>query len=383
MLRPTRHFARPLRSGLIWPLLLVLLTGCLGSNYRIRSSELDRIAHQPRSERGAVLHATQELSFGPGNISDNDPAATQHMSILVARAAAREAGAAIVRRTPRLRISRGSDAQVQLRAPAPRAEPSGGGAIGGRTSRPSGGGGGGGSGVRDGRAALVIVAIAAVAVSAGVLALALSEGARYDGWLQLDGDHPLHLYRRRPTQPRLWVSVPVMDISPEVAAWADGAILDPHEGRVFQLGRAPLNRRGFVLSAAGTGGRLEALAPERVWGGGVRFGIGGFPIHNLGFQVVTDIQGATGLLNVRFGGEFQGFAPALGRANLGLYFEGGVARARRTEEDRDFVEASGYYGGGGIFQVDLTTRLSFDVRGGFWSANGAFYPSFGAGFSIY
>lgn len=174
-----------------------------------------------------------------------------------------------------------------------------------------------------------------------------------------------------------------MDVSPEVAAWADGAILDPDEGRVFQLGRAPLNRRGFTLAASGAGGQLEALAPEGVWGGGVRFGIGGFPIHNLGVQIVTDIQGATGLLNVRFGGELQGFAPALGRANFGLYFEGGIARARRTEESRDFVEASGYYGGGGIFQVELTTRLSFDVRGGFWTTQGRFYPNFGAGFSIY
>lgn len=174
-----------------------------------------------------------------------------------------------------------------------------------------------------------------------------------------------------------------MDVSPEVAAWADGAILDPDEGRVFQLGRAPLNRRGFALAASGAGGQLETLAPEGVWGGGVRFGIGGFPIHNLGVQIVTDIQGATGLLNVRFGGELQGFAPAMGRANFGLYFEGGIARARRTEESRDFVEASGYYGGGGIFQVELTTRLSFDIRGGFWSTQGRFYPNFGAGFSIY
>ncbi|MFT5355762.1 MAG: hypothetical protein ACI9KE_002981 [Polyangiales bacterium] len=375
--------ARVSRMAPLVPI-LALLSGCLGSNYRVSAGELDRIAQEPRSERGAVFRATQELSIGEGDIGDNDVSAAAHVSALVARAIAEETVSAIVR--PRSRARRFEVPPEELRSAPPRAGRLG---SGGDPSRESSSRGDREnrsrrtSGERDGSAALAIVAIAALAVGVGVIALAASEGARYDGWLQLDGDHPLHLFRRRPTQPRLWVSVPVMDITPEVAAWADGAILDPEEGRVFQLGRAPLNRRGFALSASGGGSQLEALAPESVWGGGVRFGIGGFPIHHLGVQVVTDIQGATGLLNVRFGGELQGFAPAAGRANFGLYLEGGLVRARRREETRDFIEANGYYGGGGIFQLELTTRLSFDLRGGFWATQGRVHPTFGGGFSIY
>ncbi|MFT5356486.1 MAG: hypothetical protein ACI9KE_003711 [Polyangiales bacterium] len=371
--------------------LIVFLAGCIGSNYRISGGELDRLAAEPREDRGAALRATQELSFAERSVGDDEEVAMEEVARIVGREIIGGVARATARsrpvRRPRQRRMSVDAPPVGLRATTERGRSfvsdgssQGQGSLRGGSGGNSGGGGGGG---RAGGAAIAIVIVAAYAVGAGILALAASEGARYDGWLQIDGYHRLHLYQNRPGGDRVWIGVPVMDVSPEVAAWADGAILDPSEGRLFQLERSPLNRRGFAISAHGSGSQLYAVTPERVWGGGVRAGIGGFPIHHLGVQVITDIQAATGLLNVRFGGELQGFAPALGRANFGVYFEGGLLRAVRQEEDRELTEMNGYYGGGAIFQVDLTTRLSFDMRGGFYTGAGNVYPTFGAGLSVY
>ena len=223
------------------------------------------------------------------------------------------------------------------------------------------------------------------------MVLAASEGARFDGWVEVEPDHVLHLYQHQPwnaPRPRLWIDVPVADISPEIAQWADGAVVDPRDGPLAELVRAPLNRRGFTFAANGSASRLYDVdlgGPNTgdVWGGGSRIAFGGFPVHWVGLLAVLDIQGASSRLNTRFGLELQGYLPPFRRMGLGFYGGGGVIRARRDELDTAYIESGGYYEGGGILQIDITTRLAFEMRGGVWLRDDEVMPTFGLGFAVY
>jgi hypothetical protein len=83
--------------------------------------------------------------------------------------------------------------------------------------------------------------IVAGAVAAG---LALSEGARYDGWVELGPAYPIHLFG--PHGEYAWI--PLSELTPEAVAWTSKALIRPSEGPFRPLGRAPLNRVGFTYS---------------------------------------------------------------------------------------------------------------------------------------
>ena len=365
--------------------LLVVLGSCIGSNYRIRGSELDRIAAQPHEERGALLRATQDVWYNKQRVDGEEVTRAEDIARLLGRETARGVEHADTRRRAmRRRQRRGG---VEHPPSNLGVAPERGRAHLERDESPQTLGLPDGQSLPDVRAlpavALAVISGALCGAGIGIIILAGAEGARYDGWLQVEANHNLHLFQNRPGQDRLWIGVPVADMSPEMAAWADGAILDAKEGPVFRLWRAPLDRQGLTLSVAATGARLFAVTPERVWGGGVRTSVGGFPVQHFGVQMIMDLQGASGVFNVRFGGELQGFAPAVGRANFGAYFEGGLVRTSQRGADRSLTAVIGYYGGGGIFQLELTTRLSVDVRGGLYVADGHVFPTFGAGLTVF
>jgi hypothetical protein len=83
----------------------------------------------------------------------------------------------------------------------------------------------------DGKALLILATIAAVGA-------ALTEGMRYDGWVELHPMHPVHLYGWDGSY--RWL--PLAQVTPEVAAATRKAVVREGEGPWHTLGRAPLNR---------------------------------------------------------------------------------------------------------------------------------------------
>lgn len=236
----------------------------------------------------------------------------------------------------------------------------GGAAPGGTAPNPSGGGGtGGGSGGGSGEGAAVVVVVV-VALSAVVaLVLAGTEGARYDGWARLNPMHPVHVLASDGSTS--WVPLALLDA--QTAAAATELLVSEDEGPFVTLGRAPLNRVGFVY---GMEGGVASLRGRRGLTGAAfaaHVQLGFFPLQQLGLLFDTllglgDRDGNT-LVNAQFGGELQALPLALGPVHLGAF--GRVGTASPTQRDERWALS---VGGGGLVQLELTTRLALTLRGG-------------------
>ena len=235
-------------------------------------------------------------------------------------------------------------------------------APGGTAPNPSGGGGtGGGSGGSggggDGTAVVVVVVVALSAVVA--LVLAGTEGARYDGWARLNPMHPVHVLASDGSTS--WVPLALLDA--QTAAAATELLVSEDEGPFLTLGRAPLNRVGFVY---GMEGGVASLRGRRGLTGAAfaaHVQLGFFPLQQLGLLFDTllglgDRDGNT-LVNAQFGGELQALPLALGPVHLGAF--GRVGTASPTQRDERWALS---VGGGGLVQLELTTRLALTLRGG-------------------
>ena len=235
-------------------------------------------------------------------------------------------------------------------------------APGGTAPNPSGGGGtGGGSGGSggggDGTAVVVVVVVALSAVVA--LVLAGTEGARYDGWARLNPMHPVHVLASDGSTS--WVPLALLDA--QTAAAATELLVSEDEGPFLTLGRAPLNRVGVVY---GMEGGVASLRGRRGLTGAAfaaHVQLGFFPLQQLGLLFDTllglgDRDGNT-LVNAQFGGELQALPLALGPVHLGAF--GRVGTASPTQRDERWALS---VGGGGLVQLELTTRLALTLRGG-------------------
>ncbi|MEM9861979.1 MAG: hypothetical protein AAF938_10210 [Myxococcota bacterium] len=353
---------------------LVACSGCLGSNYRVSGSELDRIASQPRGGR-VTLIGVQELSF-----SERDPGAgiaeeavlqqIEEGSNLRRHPDGLTAAASVARAVPRIRGMQA--ARNRRRGTSRTARGSRRGSS--RSSRGSDSDRGG-----DGIGRIAAVVVAAAVVAAGAIAIAAgTEGARYDGLLEVEHDHTLHLYRDRPHGERLWTTTTAGTLTPEVAAWADGAILRSSGGDVLRLGRRHLDRVGLTFSVLGVGSV----------GGGVHAAFGTFFSNHVGLVATFNLQGRSDVLNVRGGGELQLFLPDIDRFSLGAYAGAGVLRTRQdVGDDQQIVEHGGYYSAGLLVQIELTTRLAIELRGGLWRGLGVesagVFPTLGFGLAVF
>lgn len=199
--------------------------------------------------------------------------------------------------------------------------------------------------------------VAAVLVAGvAVFVLAGSEGARYDGWVEVDPDETVYLE----TDQGL-LAVPIAQLTPALAAMAHRATL--YEGaapRFNRLGRAPLNRVGFNLTAGPGFGMIP-----RVGGGDAETGIGGhtflgyFPVQSVGLGLNFDFSASRGILasigpELRFlpfmyGGLYGGAAVTFGEA-------GGTSPGRGLD---GFSLRAGLLG-----ELPITTRLSLQLRAG-------------------
>jgi hypothetical protein len=336
--------ARPLAV-----ILAAALGGCASQSHRIPREDLMVLAQTDPSARGAKVRVIQGL----GNELDPPPAP---------------------------RASGGVDVVVVAPiwvdgTPHHHGHVHGGGGGGGGPTSPGGGSQLAKAKKEDAKALLVVAAVVAGA-------LALTEGLRYDGWVRLHPMHPVHLYG--PYGEYTWM--PLAQVTPDVAAWADVAIVREGEGPWEPLGRAPLDRVGFTYSLLLGGGQFALLGTDPEAGFQSHLQVGFFPLQVFGVQLDLAYGWAEDdfgnqLFDGRGGVELDLLPLRAGRLHGGVFGVLGVSS--RFDDGLQFDDQDGYLGGGGILQLELTTRLALTARGGLTAVHDEHLSELTVGVSIY
>src|SRR5262249_31986964 len=123
---------------------------------------------------------------------------------------------------------------------------------------------------------LVVAAIAAVA-------LVFTEGLRYDGYVQLNPMHPIHLFGANGE----WTWGPLRQLDQEATSWGGEAFIRPWEGPWTELERAPLDRVGFTYNLLLGTGEVTGAEGTRRAGFLSHIELGYFP-HQM-FGILLDI----------------------------------------------------------------------------------------------
>jgi hypothetical protein len=272
------------------------------------------------------------------------------------------------RHAPAPREARGSTQASQAwRGPgrvAPPAGHSGGGSGtgGGHWGGGLGGGGGGGGGNGSGDA-LVLLAVVAVAIGVVVgVCLVSGEGIRFDGFVRLAPEQPIHLEDGAGKTRDL----PLAALSPDdVAATVEAKIMDDEGFGIERLDRLSLDRRGGVFKLD-SGATTFGLGPESFSGPTATIQFGYFFTRKLGLLANIALGGASddqGTVVTRhtFGLELQTLPLEKGRLHAGGYLDAGFALAGTTSND---VVSGPAGGGGALVELDLTSRMALTLRAG-------------------
>jgi hypothetical protein len=275
-------------------------------------------------------------------------------------------GQRTVRHAPAPRGARGPiQASHAWRGPgrvAPRAGHAGGGSGtgGGHWGGGLGGGGGGGG---NGGDALVVLAVIAVVVGVVVgVCLVSGEGIRFDGYVRLAPEQPIHLKDSAGRTRDLSLAA----LSPDdVAATVEAKIMDDEGFGIERLDRMPLDRRGGVFKLD-SGATTFGLGPESFSGPTATIQFGYFFTRKLGLLANIALGGATddqGTVVTRhtFGLELQSLPLEKGRLHAGGYLDAGFALAGTTTND---VVSGPAGGGGALVELDLTSRMALTLRAG-------------------
>jgi hypothetical protein len=347
-----KHFA--VLSLLLCP---QFLSGCLSNSYYVERDELQRLSALPPESRWQSVRAVQRIG-GEDNPPVDDSAVvgrSDSSSVYV--------GYVVVdshhhhhHYPPRRTVYR------------PVAD-AGGGVSGGPVSTPvSSSSSSSKKGNGDPASAAVVAAMVVVGATAG-FALAASEGARYDGWVAVNPDEPLHL--RMPggrTMP-----VALSSLTPADLAVAEGAtIYEGDHERFPKLGRAPLNRAGFAFTTALHFGGVQQLdaGPASGFGGYALIGGNIANVVTLGLGATADmgIDSKRSLLLATVAPEIQIFPTRY----VGVYGAAGWAfrntgvDSYNTRADEGWLWRAGLVG-----ELPLTTRLALQARVG---ASDQFFP---------
>jgi len=316
------------------PVVAIALTGCLGTSHRIPKRELHALASLPPEQRGERVRVIQ------GFAGDDAPPAAPRV----------HGGAVIVVHGP-----------VHV---GPRA-----------THRPGSSNKLAKIKAEKAKDWVILAALAAIG-------LAATEGARYDGWVKLHPMHPVHIYG--PGGEYGWV--PLAQLDADTAAWAQKAFVRPQEGPWTPLGRAPLNRRGWTYSVLLGSGEIPSTTGSNAAGFMSHIQLGHFPTRDVG--VLFDIglgwrddETAKSVFNSRFALELQVLPVSAGRIHAGVFGQGGTAA--RFDDGPGDDSRGVLYGGGGILQLELTTRLAITARAGLTVVHDETLSDFGVGLSIY
>jgi hypothetical protein len=354
-------------------LYLSCTTGCLSNEYVISKTELDRLSRLPPSQRGARVQVVQELGERRDSTieaADVVPSQSYAQDFAVydqAPAGNQPEGGARVYFDVQLDSVLG---EIGGRSHGPAGRGGGGWkprthvARGGSVSGPRGGGGnwnlgggGGGGGSGDDLAVFAIILVAiAVAAATG---LAVTEGIRYDGFVQLHPEQPLHLKTSAGTER----TIPLAALTPTDLADAQQAVVMDDEGFGFRFDhRRALDRKGLAFKVDVGSLRLPcACASATGLASNIQFGY--FPHHRFGLLGSLAIGGGTDALDQTFQRdatslEAQYFPLDLWRIHLGGFGHGGVQMALDDVSTR----TGPAFGGGAILELALTTRLALTGR---------------------
>jgi hypothetical protein len=369
----------------------VLASGCLSSSYEIPRTEVDRLLTVPPAERGKSVRAVQRFS-----VQDSPPPAPAWYDPA---------------------FSRGSTTGVHAEGPSvgyhyyyhawgnpywepapvtrisPATDPGGGGALvpaPGPTlnrSPPAPSNPFKNAERADTRAMLAAVVAAAVVVG---IALAVSEGARYDGTVAVHPHHPLHLMG--PNGEHSVVGLD--DLEPRYLAPQTRVLLVGTEGAgMWHRGRAPLDREGFVYRVGLGTASLYVDRDTMVTANGADLALGFFPSQYAGFLFnfgVLTGQGQGGdLWSIRPSFEGHVYPLPLWRLHLGGFGAAGVETYSlgggwlpEAEGNHPFVDF------GPAAELELTTRLALNFKLGWhWAPrepwNDRYAPFYAIGLSVY
>ena len=354
-------------------------TGCLSTSYTVDRRELERLSQTPENARADLLHVKQRTFLG----DDADAIAEGRLLVetaqggKVVRVATLEVAKelAIVReglaeirgltgeaagsakpaaQTAKTQPSRAHPEASASHAEAPAAGPT---ADDDKKKRDAKG--------DDVGKALIVGAVILGGVFIGT-GLAVSEGQRFDGYVSTEPSLPLHL--RGPDGEIGWVSLRAL--TPAMLGGVREGIVSGEDGRLVRTRRAPLDRAGFAFGAEL--GMVGMNTLERDFSPGFmgRFTIGYYPVQQLGLLAGAALAvGPKGPVSV--GSEITPLVEidvlpiAFSGNNLGLYAEGGrVIGVERVPSLQLQTVGSWTYGGGLLYQRELTTLLALFVRGG-------------------
>ncbi len=329
---------------------LPLAVGCTSNEYVIPHEELARLAATPPPERGARVRVVQDLGErrnDPVPLTTDDDAVDVQVDLSDGQ-----------------RPSRRGSVSINGGGGGGRG-PSGGhiGGGGGRgTSGGHIGGGGGGGGGGNGDALLVaIVVVVAVVVAIGLVS---SEGVRFDGYVAMSPEQPLHLRAADGQQ----ATIPIADLSPGwVAGTVEAKVMDDEGFGLRRLDRLPLDRRGATFKLD-SGTIAFDFAGATLAGPAMNVQTGYFFTRKLGLLVNLGLAGgaATGGLVPRhaLGLELQAFPLAWGRVHLGAFGNGGMAITEVLVGSTPTYVNGPSVGGGALAELDLTSRLALTLRAG-------------------
>jgi hypothetical protein len=218
---------------------------------------------------------------------------------------------------------------------------------------------GGGGGGKDDLAVLAV--IVAVAAAFCVFGLAVTEGARHDGFAQLHPGQPLHLHGGGGER-----VVALGDLSREdLASTAEAVVMEDEGYGLRILDRRPLDRVGGTFKMD-VGSPTAEFDGQMVGGMLTNIQAGFFPtqrfglVANLTLSGGSDPQGQT-FTRHALSIEPQFFPVKLGPVHLGLY--GDLGKQLVTQGGQPRLEGTAL-GGGVLMEIEMTTRMALTLRGG-------------------
>jgi len=341
------------------PWLLLASTGCLSQSYEISAPELQRLVGLDPEERGDHVRVTQQTAFGNDTSGMSTELDAADWALLIASGTSHDLD---------LDDSDSGDDEGD-----------------------------------DGSAETALaVAVAAVAVTAtAALTVGVTEGVRFDGWVQAPVQHPVLLVDA--WGERRWARLETLTF--DQVRGVDRAVLPDFADDLRRLERHPLDRAGFVY-------QLELGAEPAAFDGAslafaARGALGFMPDQHYGFLFGAAFASASAEdppqrpTSATLGVDHRVFLQAeawplsAGAWHLGPYAELGYAWARADDPLGTRAADGWMLAFGAALQLEWTTRLAMTLRAGAaWvpsvepaaplAANGyRLAPALTLGFSIY
>jgi hypothetical protein len=332
--------------------LCLVLAACPANTYRISRGELQRLAQIAPENRGQEVEVEQELG---GSDTASQPAVSDSTEVYIG---------------PRVYVGGGVGS-------GPR-EPSGGGHSGGGRS-----GGGGvaksmlGSDAKEAAAVVIILAVTAL------VTVAVVEGSRFAGDVQIHPMHPLHLYGRDGG----YTVMPLAALDADAATWADHAVVNRNEGPWRQLRSNPLTRDGWTYGMMFGAGTVRSRDTKTDRGNTVSIELGHFFGQQLGLlgfaQFAWRDNAADGtVFEQRYGAQLQFMPLQAGPLSLGGY--GGIGFSRSFEDGiNSYTNYTVAAPLGLQAQFELHTNIALTARAGVVHSQGEGLREVLVGVSVY